>query len=271
MAKEEQKKKPSIMDRGITAFSYLIVIYFVISEFSHLYRGFDTIKQAPDLYEPHYSVSSTFPFVGRYFLMVPKDYNPKYKYPLVVSLHGVSSHSYAAEELAREKFRNVYPFFVMVPIAPKRAFWMSPKDEAYRMPRNIPYPDHMPQVIAGINDIQKSYSIDSGKIILAGHSMGGSGVIGAMQNYSDIFSAGIASAGAWSPNEIASIKSPLFVYHGTNDGAVPASFSAGLRASAKAQNLPITVTFLKGRGHGIGNLLYSQASVWDKVLMGTEM
>lgn len=262
----DAKPTRTLFDRLINVFSIIIIIWFSAGEVSYLYRELDTIKAAPELYERHYSFSSTFPFVGSYFLMKPKNYDSKYKYPLVIALHGISKHAYAAASLARPKFRNIYPFFVMVPIAPKRAFWASPKDKAYRMPQNIPYADHLPLVIAGIDDIKSEYRIDESKIIIVGHSMGGSGVIGALELYPDLFAAGIASSGVWNPSEISHIKSPLFVYHGTKDKVVSVNHSMNLSNAAKAQNLPVQVDFLKGQGHGIGDLVYSNPRVWGDVL-----
>ena len=265
MAKKKYKR--SLFDKIINVICYVLLVFFSINEFSHLYRTLDTIDQAPNLYEKHYSLTGTFPFVGAYYLMKPEGYNPKYKYPLVIVLHGVGSpHAYAAEELAKPSFRNKYPFFVMVPIAPTRAFWLSTIDKNYRMPQNIPYPDHLPQVIAGIDDIQSEYSIDESKIMLTGHSMGGSGVIGGLERYPDLFDVGIASAGAWSPNEISNIKSPLFIYHGARDAAVPVNYSLQLKAAARAQGKPIRVSVIKGKDHGVGSLVYSQSRVWDKAL-----
>ena len=261
-----EKPERSLFDKFINIFAILIIIWFCAGEVSHLYRRLDTIKAAPELYARHYSLSATFPFVGSYFLMTPKNYDPKYKYPLVIALHGISKHAYAAAALARPKFRNIYPFFVMVPIAPKRACWASPKDKAYRMPQSIPYADHLPLVIAGINDIKSDYRIDERKIIIVGHSMGGSGVIGALERYPDLFAAGIASSGVWNPNEISHIKSPLFVFHGTKDNAVSVNYSTNLSNAAKAQNLPMQVDFLNGQGHGIGDLVYSNPRVWNDVL-----
>ncbi len=262
----QEKPKRSLFDKSINIFCFLIIIWFSAGEVSHLYRKLDTIKAAPELYEHHYSLSGTFPFIGSYFLMKPKNYNPKYKYPLVIVLHGISKHAYAAEALARPDFRNKYPFFVMVPIAPKRAFWATPKDKAYQMKRNIPYPDHLQQVIAGINDIKDKYQIDDKKIIMTGHSMGASGAIGALERYPDIFTAGIASSGSWSPQEISHIKVPLFIFHGTKDRAIPVQNSVNIETAAKAQNLPISVEYLKGKGHGIGALVYSNPRVWNDVI-----
>lgn len=267
---KNDRMKSGLFDQMINIICVVIVLFFAVNEFSHLYRSLDTIKAAPDLYERHYTFSTTFPFVGSYFLMEPKNYDPKYSYPLVVVLHGVSTHAYAAEALANPKFRDTYPFFVMVPIAPKRAFWASPEDKAYRMKQNIPYPDNLPHVIAGVNDIQKSYVIDERKVMISGHSAGGSGVIGALEKYPDVFKAGIASSGAWSPNEISHIKSPLFIYHGTNDAAVPVQYANNLKQAAKALKKPISVKYIKGQGHGIGGYVYSNPKVWDRLLSAVE-
>jgi pimeloyl-ACP methyl ester carboxylesterase len=121
--------------------------------------------------------------------MKPQDYNTRYKYPLVVALHGISNRVYAAEYLAEGNFRNRYKAFVLVPIAPKRAFWETPDNEDYSLPQFIPYPDHMPHVMHTINTLQERYNIDRNKIYLTGHSMGGQGVFGALQNYPGTFAA----------------------------------------------------------------------------------
>ena len=268
---EKTKPKRSIFDHFVNFICITILIYFVVNEFNHLYRTLDTTRKNPYLFERHYALSSGFPFIGSYFLMIPENYDPKYKYPLVLSLHGAGSdHAYSAAALASDNFRNRYPFFVMVPMSPPRAFWLSPKDKNYRMPSLIPFPDHMPVVISGIKDIQSQYQIDENKIIITGHSMGASGVIGAMQRYPDFFAAGIASSGVWSPSEIGNIKKPLFLFHGTKDKAIPVSLSQELERAGRNQNLPIKVSYIQGQGHAIGPYIYENELVWDSVVKAVE-
>ncbi len=256
----------SFMDKLINVIALLILAYFIIGEFSHLYRTVSPMKSAKNLYESHYVLSSTFPFVGRYLLMTPKGYDPKYKYPLVVALHGVGTNVYAADQLAKKPYRNKYPFFVMVPIAPTRAFWATPEDKEYRMKRNIPYPDHLPFVVAGINQIAKTYEIDRKKVIITGHSMGGSGVIGALERYPNIFKFGVASAGAWSPKEISNVKAPFLLFHGSRDMRVPVKNSIELERAAKQQGKSAMIHVMQRRGHGIGDSVYSNPAVWDMAL-----
>lgn len=267
---EKSQPKRSFFDKAINVICIVILIYFVTDEFSHFYRTLKSIKENPLLYERHYSVSSVFPFVGRYFLMTPKNYDPQKRYPLVVALHGVSVRTYAAESLAQPEFRKSYPVFVMVPIAPKRAFWATPQDKAYRMVNYLPYPDHLPQVMAGIEDISSRYAIDKARIYIVGHSMGASGVFGALERYPDVFAAGVATAGAWSPNEVSNINDPLLVFHGTHDQAVPVQNSLNFQNIRATHGTPIEVTILDGKNHGIGRHVFDQKPVWDWLLGITE-
>ncbi len=245
--------------------SILLILLLCVAS-THWFRSLDSIRNNASLFERHYVLSPAFPFSGKYYLMKPKNYDTSKSYPLVVALHGISKRAYAAEDLATPKFREQYPVFVMVPIAPTQAFWASPKDQEYRMPQAIPYPDHLPVVMGGIRQIKSKYNIDESQIIIVGHSMGGSGVIGALQRYPYTFKAGIASAGAWSPNEISNISAPLYVYHGAQDNAVPAMISEKLKISAHQQRKPISVTIIPKQGHGIGHFIYSQEELWDQVL-----
>lgn len=261
----QDKPKRSFFDRIINAICVLVLIGFVVNEFSHLYRTLKSIDDFPDLYQRRYTLNSTFPFVGSYFLMAPQNYDPRYKYPLVIVLHGVSNHAYAAESLSQQSFRNRYPFFVMVPIAPKRAFWATPQDKQYQMARNIPYPDHLPHVISGIKDVSATFQIDPKKIFIVGHSMGGSGVFGALERYPDVFAAGVASAGAWSPLEVSNINDPLLIFHGAQDQAVPVQNSLNFKNHAK-HGSPINVKIINRKGHDIGRYVSDQKVLWDWML-----
>src|SRR6187549_3454930 len=115
MIMDKQKPKRSLFDLLIQWFCFAILGYFLINEFSHLYKTSESITANQDLYERHYNVTLTFPFVGSYYLMKPKDYNPKYKYPVVVVLQGISKRFYAAEYLAQNDYRDRYRAFVIVP------------------------------------------------------------------------------------------------------------------------------------------------------------
>jgi len=266
MDAKPQQPKRSLFDRAINAFAVLILIFAAINEFSHLYRVPESMSAAPQLYERHFSWSGTFPFVGSYFLLKPEGYDPKRSYPLVVTLHGVSSRIYAAEALASASFRKAVPVFVMVPIAPVRAFWATPKSPSYRMKRNIPYPDHLAQVVAGIDAVTASYSIDRSRIYIVGHSMGAAGVMGALERYPDRFAAGIASAGLWDAGETRNVNDPVWILHGTADPVMPFAHSRSLAAELKARGVATRFNSLSGRGHDIGPTIFAKPELWKWLL-----
>lgn len=267
MSASPAKKPPrSVFDRAIDILRNLLIVFLLANEISHIFRMTTTVAAAPHLYARHNTWSSTFPFVGSYFLMKPEGYDSKKSYPLVVALHGVSSRIYAAEALASPGFRKSYPVFVMVPVAPQRAFWATPKNREYQMRRNIPYPDHLPQVMAGIDQIINNYPIDKSRIYIVGHSMGASGVVGALERYPDRFAAGIASAGTWDPAETAHINDPLWLIHGSDDRSIPFEHSRILAAELRARGLPAHFNALAGRGHDIGPTVFAKPELWKWLL-----
>lgn len=266
MKAKSEKPKRSLYDRAINALAFLILIGAAINEFSHLYRVPVSMAAAPMLFERQTSWSGTFPFVGSYFLMTPEGYDSKRTYPLVVALHGISNRIYAAEALATPEFRKAYPVFVMVPVAPPRAFWATPENPEYQMQRSIPYPDHLPYLVAGIDEITETYPIDKSRVYIVGHSMGASGVIGALERYPNRFAAGIASAGTWDHAETRHINDPLWLVHGSDDRFIPAEHSRMLVVELRARDLPAHFNALAGRGHDIGPTVYAKPELWNWLL-----
>lgn len=260
---DKKKPKRSLFDNIIQWFAIAVLAYFAVNEFSHLYRTSESIVVHQDVYERHYNLTLNFPFVGSYFLMKPKDYDPKYKYPVVVVLQGISKRIYAAEYLAEENYRERYRAFVIVPVSPVRAFWEKPQNKEYSLPQMIPYPDHMPQVVGMIDDVRGQYTIDKDRIYITGHSMGGMGVIGALQRYPDLFAAGIALSVVWNPAETDKIKSPLWIIHGSKDGQIPVQYSRQVAQTLSGRGMDVKYDELAGIRHDTWKIIYPSGSVWD--------
>lgn len=257
------ENKNSIFKHLRLAFLLLVLLFLATP---HLRTSLVTINQNPELYSKHFSVSASFPFVGAYYLMQPANYDERKSYPLVVSLHGVSVHSYPAEALAQQSLRRKFPAFVLVPIAPGQSFWATPEDSEYSLPKGfLPWPDHLPFVMNAIRSTQSSYKIDPSRIYITGHSMGGAGVIGALERYPDVFAAGISSAGIWSPTEISNIKAPLYLLHGKRDNAIPVTYSQQLGQAGRELDARIYVQLFDQYGHEIGGVIYKNDPLWKRL------
>lgn len=260
------KQKPTITKVAIHIALVGALMFFVIWEMAYLYRSPPSLKERPKLYEKHFTFNDIFPYVGNFYLLKPLKYDPQKKYPLVISLHTEHREDYVAAFFSKERFRENYSFFVMIPIAPARAAWLSPNDKTYQLSKFLQYPDHMPHVIDGIEEIEEKYNIDNEKIILAGHSMGASGVVGALQKHPQIFSIGIATAAKWAPKEITNINKPLLMYHGLLDQIIPVKHSTELSTLGKIQGKPIEFTIMRSMDHNIGDFVYGNPNTWERVL-----
>lgn len=123
------------------------------------------------------------------------------RYPLVLSLHGADSSSYAAEKLAVARMRERYPCFVMAPgTSKKEAFWMN-TDVLERRTET----EKLPIVIEALRSLLPVEPIDLSRIYVTGQSMGGAGTWGAIATCPELFAAAVPIAGAWNPNQAANM------------------------------------------------------------------
>ena len=121
-------------------------------------------------------------------------------------------------------------------------------------------------MISGIEDIQENFNIDPSRIYIVGHSMGGAGVVGALEHYPKQFAAGVASAGIWDPSQTTHINAPLWLVHGENDESIAHRHSQELYAHMKGQKKDVLFNSIKGQGHGIGEVIFGQTVIWDWLL-----
>jgi len=182
---------------------------------------------------------------GTYALFVPKEYDPRHPWPLILGLHGggaggarrdavVGSGESAMNFYVRQAARRGY--IVVCPTA-RAAPWASTGNREY-----IP---------AVLDEIQLLYHIDLNRVYLTGHSMGGFGswYFGGM--LAERFAAVSPMAGGGRGiGRFVDTNTPLFVFHGADDGVVPpGNDRAAARQLAKTK-LDFIYTELAGIGHG---------------------
>src|SRR5687767_2733187 len=91
--------------------------------------SFLTLSQDLSLYSKHYFIQGrdTLP----YRLLLPDNYNPKEKYPLLLFLHGAGERGkdnekqliYGAKLFLREDIRKKYPAIIIFPQCPENSYW----------------------------------------------------------------------------------------------------------------------------------------------------
>ncbi len=192
-----------------------------------------------DLYEPQDDT------IMVHRLMKPLGYDPSIKYPIIVSLHGgggrgtdnVRQLKIWNQHLADEKVRRDHPCFVLAPQVTE----LYKKSDLQKI-----------QLI-----ISKLHSVDTNRIYMMGHSMGGHGTNILIQFDPDYFAAIAPSAGTGKPETEPFINAsiikdvPIWAFHGDQDNVCPYDRNLNLFNEMKRLNGNMKLTTFSGDKHGI--------------------
>jgi predicted peptidase len=192
-----------------------------------------------------------------YRLFVPQNYDRKKKYPLVVYLHGgggvgddnlkqiQGGNGYLIDFFTQGESQTRYPAFVVAP--------QSAGDGWIERALSKPAPTRQLRLVADlIDELQRSYSIDGSRLYVAGQSLGGFGTFAIVAEFPKLFAAGVPlCGGADESKSLSIIKTPLWVFHGKKDQAVPVDFSRRIVAAIKKAGATVKYTEYAGSGHNI--------------------
>lgn len=201
-----------------------------------------------------------------YRLFVPKDYDAKKKYPLVVYLHGgggrgtdnlkqiQGGNGYLIDLFTQETTQSRYPSFVVAPQSPMHEGWVEYD--------SITPTRQLRLVFELIRDLEGRFSIDRGRLYVAGQSMGGFGTFAIISEHPRLFAAGVAVAGGGDESKTASlIGTPVWAFHGEKDEAVNVERSRNIVAAIRKAGGQARYTEYAGGDH----------LIWSKVVKEPEL
>ncbi|MEK6234277.1 MAG: prolyl oligopeptidase family serine peptidase [Planctomycetales bacterium] len=214
-----------------------------------------------------------------YRLMKPIDLaeNPTQKYPLILSLHGAGGKGAGNiqnlrrwnAEMARPTARRKHPCFV---VAPQSAGpWRVPAKQSNaseikvedlstawrkvierRKSRGVAPTGVLDKVFKLLDALPKEFNIDTDRVYVLGHSMGGFGSWTSLGEQPSRFAAAIPTAGGLSPRY--DVKTfahvPIWTFHGAGDSTVPTDLTREAFARLKKVGANVKYTELQGVKHG---------------------
>jgi len=209
---------------------------------------------------------------------LPKSFNPKKQYPLILFLHGagergndnVSQLFHGSNYFLSYEFRNNFPAIIIFPQCPKKSYWANIKGipsskyptEKNSFSNNLPENSQLSIIENLLTTIESHYKINSNKRYIGGLSMGGMGAFELIARNPNYFAGGVAICGGANPKWSKLFnKTPLWIFHGTNDNVVPAEFSIRMFNAIKKHNPKTKLTLYKGVGH----------NSWDYALKEPEL
>ena len=192
-----------------------------------------------------------------YVVYVPRNYDAKQDWPLILFLHGMGESGKDGQKQIAQGIGQAilwesqrWPAIVLMPQKPTY-------ESAWE--------DHEPAVMEMLKLVRKEYSIDSKRIYLTGLSQGGHGtwVLGA--RHTDIWAALAPICGYGDPKEIAPklAKMPIWTFHGDADGAVPVAQTQNMVAAVKEAGGDPKMTIYPGIDHNSWDKAYRESGLWE--------
>lgn len=190
-----------------------------------------------------------------YYMALPKDYEKKDKWPLLMFLHGSGERGDNLELLKKhgpprliEEGKDL-PFIVVSPQCPAGIRW---KTNA---------------LIALIDEVIANYNVDENRIYITGLSMGGNGTWKLANEIPERLAAVIPICGWGDPWTICEIGDlPVWAFHGAKDNVVKPQKSQELVDALKNCNGNVKLTMYPEANHDSWTETYNNPEVFKWLL-----
>ena len=196
---------------------------------------------------------------AKYVVFVPKDYDGKKEYPVILFLHGSGETGTDGKKQvgtglgkAIEKMPD-FGFIAVFPQSQLRS-WQAGKPDADR-------------ALAILEAEMKTYKADPNRVYLTGLSMGGYGTWSLAAKYPDKWAAIVPVCGGGNPADAAKIKDiPCWDFHGDADTAVKVEKSRDMIKALKEAGGKPEYTEYPGVGHNSWDKAYGTKELYPWLL-----
>ncbi len=215
-----------------------------------------------------------------YRMLLPARYNPTKKYPLIIFLHGSggrgnnngSQLNNGGTLFIRDSIMLNYPAIVVFPQCSKGTSWTNlwsykdttSKIRTYKFPKQSPPKKDMQLVMELIADLEKNYSIDTGRLYVGGVSMGGFGTYDIVNRMPGKFAAAFVICGAGDTSNAKNMNpTSWWLFHGEKDSTVFPGNSRMMEAALKNAGAEVKLTIYPEDGHESWNDAFKEPGFFD--------
>jgi predicted peptidase len=197
-----------------------------------------------------------------YRLFVPESYDKRKRYPLVLWLHGgagrgqdnmkqiAGGNTSGSHVWTRPENRSKYPSLVVAPQCPEDEQWATD---------NAAMTGQMRLALEIVDDLQRMFSIDAGRMYVAGQSLGGFGTWAVIAEHPNPFAAAVPVCGGGDESKAPRlVHTPIWAFHGEKDEAVSVERSRRMIAAIRKAGGAPKYTEYRGAGHVIWDNVFNE-------------
>lgn len=202
-----------------------------------------------------------------YRLLLPKDYSPFKKYPLVFFLHGRGESGNDNEKqltngaalFLRDSIRTQYPAIVIFPQCAATSYWSnvhtitvgkSTGSRTFHFVEDGPASESMRLLLGLIDNIFVRFPVNKEQVYVGGLSMGGMGTFELVRRKPKTFAAAFSICGGAHPGTAKEIrKTDWWLFHGLKDDVVLPAFTQSMEVALKKRHADVKATYYPNANH----------------------
>lgn len=233
-------------------------IFFVLFLFSTVVSFAQDI---PD-YEKHLLIDGTDTLPYR--VLLPVNYHPSEKYPLLLFLHGAGERGndnslqlmHGGKLFAKDSIRLKFPAIVVFPQCPQNSFWSNVNIKMKDNSRGFNFPAEGEPTVAMrlllklVDRLQKDYAVKKSQMYVGGLSMGGMGTFELVRRMPKTFAAAFAICGGANTSTAKQIsKTAWWIFHGEEDEIVPYRLSLDMYEAVRQAGAEVRLSLYPTVNH----------------------
>ncbi len=206
-----------------------------------------------------------------YRLLLPENFDPAKKYPVLFFLHGSGERGndneaqlvHGSDLFQSEKMRKSFPAIVIFPQCPKNDFWANVKfgsgADRFMFQQGGEPGKAMTMLIDLVGHFKSLKYADKDQFYVGGLSMGGMGTLELLRRKPKVFAAAISICGGDNIENVKKYKKiPLWFFHGGKDTTVPPERSQVVVAELGKYKVPVKLTIYPDAGHNSWDAAFAE-------------
>ena len=198
-----------------------------------------------------------------YRLLLPEQYDESRTYPLIIVLHGAGERGsnneaqlvHGSQMFTDPGNRKKFPAILVFPQCPAEDYWSSVRIDRATTPLALEFDYTRPATaplrltMMLIDELIKTEAVDTRRIYITGLSMGGMGTFEAVHRYPETFAAALPICGGGDVQNYKKVRTPFWVFHGSDDAVVDVNHSRAMVARLKELKMKVKYTEYAGVNH----------------------